>query len=149
MQKNNLIKATVVFFIVVILVIATIFYQNNSKTTVITEDAKPPETTTPATAISYKDGTYSADGTYLTPDNEEKIGVTITLKDNLVTSAEVEEKGILATSKNFQEDFIANFKPMVIGKNINEIKLNKISGSSLTPKGFNDAINKIKEQAKA
>jgi hypothetical protein len=35
-----------------------------------------------------------------------------------------------------------------VGKNINDLKLTKIAGSSLTPMGFNDAVAKIKMKAK-
>jgi len=150
-MKNNLMAAIIVFVLVIVLTIGAIFYQNNSSDnsspTVATEDSKPPETTT-TSATSYKDGTYSVDGIYQTPDNEEKIGVTITLKDNVITAAEVEGKGVLATSQKYQELFISGYKPQVVGKNINEVSLTRVSGSSLTPNGFNDAISKIKEQAK-
>jgi uncharacterized protein with FMN-binding domain len=149
MQKNNLMVAFAVFLLVGALTIGAIFYQNKAS------DSKQPDSvaaqpSTPANtqSLSYKDGTYSADGVYQTPDNQEEIGVTLTLKNNIITEANVEEKGILATSKRFQGEFISGYKPMVIGKNIDEVNLSKVSGSSLTPKGFNDALSKIKEQAK-
>jgi hypothetical protein len=37
---------------------------------------------------------------------------------------------------------------MVVGKNIDEVNLGKVSGSSLTPIGFNNAIEDIRSQAK-
>jgi hypothetical protein len=48
-----------------------------------------------------------------------------------------------------QTDFAANYKTQVIGKKIEGLELSKISGSSLTPKGFNDALEKIRSQAGA
>ena len=42
-----------------------------------------------------------------------------------------------------------NVKTLVVGKKITDVKLDKVSGSSLTPKGFNDALEQIKTLAKA
>lgn len=52
-------------------------------------------------------------------------------------------------SKRFQGEFADGYKAQVIGKPIAEVFLTKVSGSSLTPKGFNDAVEKIKSEAKA
>ena len=38
---------------------------------------------------------------------------------------------------------------MVVGKNIDEVAITKVAGSSLTPKGFTDALEKIKADAKS
>jgi hypothetical protein len=38
---------------------------------------------------------------------------------------------------------------MVVGKNISELQLTKVSGSSLTPQGFMDALEKIKAEAQS
>lgn len=104
------------------------------------------ETKTMDTA-AYKDGEYSAAGTYTSPAGAEEIGVKITLKDNIVTDADVEVKATNPKSKYMQDAFAKGYKEMVIGKNINEIKLEKVSGSSLTPMGFNTALEAIKTQA--
>ena len=101
-----------------------------------------------ADKAGYKDGTYSAVGNYNSPGGPEEIGVSVTLKNNLITNASVEVKATRRKSLMVQQDFADHFKPFVIGKNINEVKLDKVSGSSLTPAGFNDAIAKIKAQAK-
>ena len=150
MQHKNLTMAAAVFTLVIVLTISTIFYQNKS-TTVSGEDSKQPDSAAGnSTQISnFKDGTYSSRGIYTTPDNQETIGVTLTIENNIVTEAEVISQGVLSTSKNFQAEFISGYKPMVVGKNINDLKLTKVAGSSLTPKGFNDALAKIKDQAKA
>jgi hypothetical protein len=95
----------------------------------------------------YKDGTYETVGNYMSPGGEESIEVKLTLVDNIVTDAQVVSKAERPNSVKFQGIFIENYKDKVIGKNINRIKLKKIAGSSLTPQGFNDALNKIKSQA--
>ena len=108
---------------------------------------------TPTTAImadsSYKDGTYTQGGTYMSPGGEEKIGVKLTIKDGVVTDSEVTPEAVRPMSQKYQDIFVENYKALVVGKKIADLKLDKISGSSLTPKGFNDAVEKIKAEAKA
>ncbi len=98
-------------------------------------------------AVSYKDGTYSANGSYRTHAGPEQVQVTLTLKNNIVTDSQFSATPNAQMSARYQGMFAANYKPMVVGKNINDIHLGKVSGSSLTPIGFNDALAKIKAQA--
>lgn len=100
-------------------------------------------------SASYKDGEYNVVGNYISPGGAEEIGVKITLKDNVVTDVAVEPKATRPISKKMQETVSKNVTLMVIGKKIDEVTLDKVSGSSLTPKGFNDAVAKIKTQAQA
>lgn len=65
----------------------------------------------------------------------------------MVTDATAQPQAEQPISKKMQQVFSQNFKGMVVGKNINEVTLDKVSGSSLTPKGFNDAVEQIKTQA--
>jgi hypothetical protein len=51
-------------------------------------------------------------------------------------------------SVQFEGMFADSYKPLVVGKSVDSINLDKVSGSSLTPKGFNDALDQIKSQAK-
>lgn len=97
----------------------------------------------------YKDGVYSVTGEYLSPGGAEEIGLKVTMKDDVVVGAEMEVRATRPISLKMQEAVKSNFKPLVVGKKIDEVVLDKVSGSSLTPKGFNDAIEKIKVQAKA
>jgi uncharacterized protein with FMN-binding domain len=105
---------------------------------------EPPKALSP-----YKDGTYSATGNYISPGGAETISVTLTLKDGIVTAAEVVPQATRPISVTLQNDFAANYKVQVIGKNIEGLQLGKISGSSLTPKGFNNALEQIRTQAKS
>lgn len=98
---------------------------------------------------SYKDGNYEAVGSYVSPGGEETVNVKLTLKDNVITDSEVVGNATLPASVKFQDVFIENYKQYVVGKNIDEVQLDVISGSSLTPKGFNDALELIKQDAKA
>jgi len=96
---------------------------------------------------TYKDGTYTAEGDYRSPGGPEHIMVTLTIKGNVVTDANVKSEATLQKSQYMQGQFISGYKDAVIGKNLNEINVGKTSGSSLTPIGFNDAVTKIKAQA--
>lgn len=98
---------------------------------------------------NYKDGTYEAVGEYSYHSGTETIDVTVTLKGGVIEDVDVVAQAKSPISKDKQEDFIANYKEQVVGKNIDEVELGKISGSSLTPIGFNAAIEEIKAQAQA
>jgi major membrane immunogen (membrane-anchored lipoprotein) len=108
-------------------------------TTVLTESV---------TSGNYQNGQYQAVGKYLSPGGEESIQVELTLQDGKVVAAQAKSLATLPTSQEFQKQFVENFQPQVLGKNINELSLDKVAGSSLTPKGFNNAVEQIKEQAK-
>ena len=51
------------------------------------------------------------------------------------------------TSLNLQRRFAAAVPGVVVGKPIGEVKVGRLAGSSGTPVGFNDALEKIKQQA--
>ncbi|MBP6944817.1 hypothetical protein KBB85_02235 [Patescibacteria group bacterium] len=96
---------------------------------------------------SFKDGTYTAKGTYSVHSGPEEITISLTLKDGLITDTTFAGTPAVKMSQKFMDMFAENYKPMVIGKKISEVKLGKVSGSSLTPMGFNEAVEKIKQQA--
>lgn len=110
-----------------------------------------PESTMTQTINSsnYKDGVYDVKGEYTSPGGTEQIDVKLTLKGNMVSDAEVVPLAERPISKKFQGEFVAGYKEFVVGKKLDEIKISKVSGSSLTPKGFTDALEKIKSQAKS
>jgi uncharacterized protein with FMN-binding domain len=103
---------------------------------------------TPASSVSsYKDGTYSAEGNYYTPESNETINVSVTLKDGVITDTSA--GGIVHNrdSRMYQMMFLNNYKVYVVGKKIDNVRLSRVSGSSLTSQGFNSAIDQIKRQA--
>lgn len=111
--------------------------------------ATPTTTSEIAMTPQYKDGTYTEDGSYQSPGGPESITVTVTLQGGKIVDSEVISNGVLPNTKLFQGKFISGYKEFVTGKNIGEVKLDKVSGSSLTPKGFNDALDKIKADARS
>ena len=96
---------------------------------------------------NYKNGTYTAEGDYTSPGGAEKVKVTVTIKDNLITDSQFASLATRPTSKKMQGLFSESYKALVVGKNINEINLDVVNGSSLTPIGFEDALKKIRQEA--
>ncbi len=106
--------------------------------------------TTNTTTSTYKDGAYTAQGSFYTPDGTEQIGVTIKLSGNNITSVSIDDSSIYSgTSFAYTERFINGLNSVVVGKNIDNVNVGRISGASLTPIGFNAALDTIKSQAKA
>ena len=96
---------------------------------------------------AYKDGTFTAPGKYDTHAGPEEITITITLKDGIITDTQFQGTPVAKMSQRFMDAFSNNYKTLVIGKKIDEVHLDKVSGSSLTPIGFNNALEKIKQEA--
>lgn len=123
---------------------------NDATSTVQGGEATPTTSSPKETAASYKSGTYTAEGTYQNPNGEAAIKITITLStDGTITETSAIEEPNGRDSQDWQDRFISGYKSQVVGKNISTLKLGNISGSSLTPGGFNNAITKIVSQAKA
>lgn len=123
-----------------------------SKTTEATNTTSPSteaQTEEPATSSQYKSGMYTANGSYTSPGGLEEVKVTVTLDGGIITAAEVEPQPASPTSTEYQGKFVKGFKTLVVGKNIDDIKLSKVSGSSLTSGGFNEALEQIKRDARS
>ncbi len=96
----------------------------------------------------FKNGNYSAIGNYTSPAGEEEVEIKLTIDNDLVTEASSDVRSANDKSQYWQKQFSDNFSKEIVGKKIGEVKLDRVSGSSLTPKGFNEAIEKIKSQSK-
>ncbi len=159
-NNNNLIIGLVVLALIGVVTYVAITPKNNknqdsaemispSPIIALQEVQNTPQNAVQKTAGEYKNGSFESTGEYTVPGATEQLGVVVTLADGVISEVEVKQLAKLPISKKIQADFAAHFKDQVIGKNINDVALVKISGSSLTPKGFNDAIEKIKSQAKS
>jgi len=102
-----------------------------------------------ATSSAYKDGTYSATGNYTSPAGQETVDVTVRIANGIVTDAQFTGHGQNPVSQMRQQAFKEGFQAQVVGKPIDQISLGVVNGSSLAPKGFIDALNKIKVEAQA
>ncbi len=148
-HKKQIIATLAVLIVIAVIVAGAVIAgkgndsQNNSgdtASTSSTNQAADPSAT-------YKDGTYEATGDYVSPGGNEEITVSVTLKDNVITNTSATNGANDAEAKQHQQDFIDGYKSQVVGKNINDVHLSRVSGSSLTSQGFNDAIQQIRDQA--
>lgn len=98
---------------------------------------------------SYADGTYTAEGSYQTPESVERISVTLTLADGVVTDVEVTGDPQARETEQYQGAFIDGISEEVEGKALDDLNVSRVAGSSLTSGGFNAAVDDIKEQAAA
>lgn len=97
----------------------------------------------------YANGTYSAKGSYDSPAGTESVAVSVTLKDGIIEDSTVTNEADNRTSSRYQNMFISGYKSYVVGKNIADVRVGRVSGSSLTGSGFNAALERIKTEAAA
>lgn len=97
----------------------------------------------------YEDGTYTAEGSYQTPETVEKISVTLTLADGVITDVEVTGDPQAPETERYQGEFIDGIADVVEGVAIDDLDVDRVAGSSLTSGGFNQALDAIKEEAAA
>ena len=102
-----------------------------------------------ASESTYADGSYTATGSYQTPESVEELTVTVTLADDIVTAVEVTGNPTKAESKQYQSQFIGGIADVVVGKDIDDLSVSRVAGSSLSSGGFNEAIEQIKADAAA
>lgn len=101
-----------------------------------------------ASGAEYKDGTYSADGTYVSPNGTETVGVQLTLAAGTVKDVQITQHPSNPNTRKFQGEFAGGIAAQVVGKNIDELNVSKVAGSSLTSGGFNKALEQIKSEAR-
>ncbi|MCX6714223.1 MAG: FMN-binding protein [Candidatus Uhrbacteria bacterium] len=120
----------------------------SSPTQTPTPAPTPDATATPPVTqkSTYKDGSYSANGNYVAPGGPETIGISLTLKNDVITAISATPQARNGTSKNWQNYFSTQVSA-VVGMKIDSVQVDTVSGSSLTPIGFMDALAKIKAQA--
>jgi uncharacterized protein with FMN-binding domain len=154
-KKRNLLLILSFLVLAVVIVGAdalTSKHHNPSESSDATTSGSTASTTPPMnnTSASYKDGTYSATGSYNSPAGQESVKVSVTLKSGVITNTStqsVHDNNL--QSEQYQQAFISGYKPLVVGKSIASVHLSRVSGSSLTSKGFNSALQQIETEAQA
>ncbi len=159
-QDNNKKIIAIVGLLVIVAAIAIGVMMSSQKT-----DTSNQATSSPTPSISasvtpsptsnssnpssgYKDGTYSATGTYQSPGGRESIDISVTIKDGAVADTTAVSGSANPTGRNYQGQFINGYKAQILGKSIDDVSISRVSGSSLTSKGFNSALEQIKSKAK-
>lgn len=160
-RKREVIATAAVLLIIAVLVVAiTVSSKKTSSDSSVsstvskntTTSSKPPSSNSDATATSsstYKDGSYSATGNYDSPGGNESITISVTLQNGDITATSAKSGANDDEAQEFQGMFISGYKQLVVGKPIASVSLSRVSGSSLTSQGFNDAIGQIKQEAQS
>lgn len=154
-QKNSALGTIIKIFsgVIVLGLAGFAFSQMGNKAPVVEAPVTGENTPTSTKPVSntserkYKDGTYHAVGDYSSPAGGENVDITLVIKNDTVVSASFIGTASNPASIKFQELFKAGFDQYVVGKNIDSLKLQVVNGSSLTPKGFMEALKKIKAEA--
>ncbi|MBH1956085.1 FMN-binding protein [Candidatus Saccharibacteria bacterium] len=127
---------------------AVVLNKQTDTTPSSTTTTSSPNNTTPSiSGTAYKNGSFSANGSYRTPGSTETISVSVTLKDDVITSVSVTGNG-RGDSAEYQSMFKSGVSSLTVGKDIDDVKLSRVSGSSLTSTGFNSALDTIKTEAR-
>ena len=148
-QPNEKIAAGIGIFLITLIIVGVIVVTAHdtpmvADTTTTMQPASPQQPT-----HAYKNGTYTESGSYSSPAGRESIGVTLTLSSGMISDATVVRQATDQTASSYQGIFIGGYKSLVVGKPIDSVSLSNVAGSSLTPKGFMDALSKIKTDAGA
>lgn len=96
---------------------------------------------------SFKDGIYSATGSYLTPGGRESIKLTVTIENGKIVDSMIGNTSASGEAAEYQSHFLSRYKTEVIGRNVDDVSLSRVAGSSLTSHGFNEALKEIKTDA--
>jgi uncharacterized protein with FMN-binding domain len=99
------------------------------------------------TSASYKDGTYTEDGDYVSPAGPQSVTVKLTLAADKVTAVTVTGHATDPTAQSYQAQFVSGISGEIVGKDINTLNVSRVAGSSLTSGGFNAALKAIKADA--
>jgi uncharacterized protein with FMN-binding domain len=73
--------------------------------------------------------------------------VAVTLDEGMITDVTVTPKATDPTARDLQERFAEAIPEAVVGRDIDDVQIDRLAGSSETPDGFNAAIEQIKTQA--
>lgn len=157
-NSGNAIVGLIAVVVIGALVAGTIVYKNknnsstgstSSSNSTSSDSSNTTSSTSAASNTSYKNGTYSATGSYTSPGGNEEIDVAVTISNGVVTNSAVTPHAASGESSEYQSDFVAGYRQLVVGKKLTDIQLGKVSGSSLTSRGFNQALDEIRNKAQS
>lgn len=147
-------KAIVLLIVLVAGGMAAFFQSKKPADPIVSADTAP-SVSTPSETVSaatvpvtpYKNGAYSTTERYSAPDGSQSMDVTLTITDGMITESSVVPGSKNGDSRAWQDMFIKNYKTKVVGKNLADLNVSKVSGASLTTRAFNNALNDIRTQA--
>lgn len=152
-QPNKVLIAIIVVVLLAAATAAVVFLNKKETPAETTSDTTSQNTadtsSTSDTTASYKDGTFQAAGSYQTPGGREKLTVKVTLANGVISAVDLERDPTTREAEEYQGKFVSGYKAQVIGKKIDDVQLSRVAGSSLTSGGFNQALETIKNDARA
>lgn len=101
-----------------------------------------------ASSARYQDGSYTAQGSYLTPGGDESIGVRLSVAADRIVSAQVEVKATSPTARQFQSQFVTRYADQVVSRDLASVDVSRLAGASLTSLGFDNALTQIRSAAR-
>lgn len=113
-----------------------------------TQTVMPTPTADPTHIYKYNNGSYSVTVDYSTPDGVEKIGVSLTVQNDVVVNSQFTDLSKDKKSKQYNQLFGQNYQSQINGKPLDSILLSNVSGASLTTQAFNRAVEQIRMQAR-
>jgi len=100
-----------------------------------------------AVAVTKKNisGTFHLQSTYQVPSGAEPLDTTVTLKNDVITAVSGQNVALNEKSKKYQDAFIQGISGQIVGKNINDVNVTYVNGSSLTAQAFNKALHDLQK----
>ena len=93
-------------------------------------------------SANYKDGTYTADGSYHAPSGTESITVEAHPRRRQGHRRHRHRRTRpTRPPRATRREFVGGIAAEVVGKDIDTLNVSRVAGSSLTSGGFNDAID--------
>lgn len=97
------------------------------------------------TADTYRDGQYTARGWYGSlPSHHD---VTLTIENGIVTDVGITTPAEDEVSLGYQQRFADALPREVVGKPLDDVRVDRLAGSSGCSKGFMNALAAIREDA--
>lgn len=101
-----------------------------------------------AAGTVFRDGDYASTGRYLTPGGNESIEVTLRVRGGVITAATSRTEALSPTARQFQEQFRVAIAAQVVARPLSSVTVDVVAGASLTSLGFNDALARIRTEAR-
>lgn len=100
----------------------------------------------PVNTNDYKNGSYSTQTSYRTPDGTYQMDVTLTVSNDKIIAATVgyDSQG---ARDGYSKRFSSAYKSAIIGQDLGSANLSRVGGASLTTNAFNKAVSSIRTQA--
>lgn len=113
---------------------------SNMTGTTVTTGSVSGNTAKPSAKLN---GTFHLVKGYPSPGGPETMDATVVIKDDIITAVSAKNVAIAAKSKFMQDKFIEGIAGQIVGKNIKDVQVSHVNGSSLTAKAFNDALHAL------